>query len=83
MSQGYTLASQLGHSVVDPVPSLFTFKIEDLRLRELSGVKNLSVKLLLYSFKKNFKFWFFFITIVFFPFLGHATFLVLICSITV
>ena len=39
LSQGYTLASQLGHSIVDPVPSLFTFKIEDLHLRELSGVK--------------------------------------------
>ncbi|KAK7244094.1 hypothetical protein RIF29_38912 [Crotalaria pallida] len=36
--QGYALASQLGHSIVDPVPSLFTFKIEDLHLRELSGV---------------------------------------------
>ncbi|RVX08701.1 Uncharacterized protein YtfP [Vitis vinifera] len=27
--QGYTLATQLGHSIIDPVPSLFTFKIED------------------------------------------------------
>lgn len=37
-SQGYSLASQLGHSIVDPVPSLFTFKIEDPQLRDLSGV---------------------------------------------
>ncbi|KAM2992252.1 hypothetical protein FF2_044489 [Malus domestica] len=36
--QGYSLASQLGHSIVDPVPSLFTFKIEDPQLRDLSGV---------------------------------------------
>ncbi|KAL1291438.1 hypothetical protein HN51_059972 [Arachis hypogaea] len=42
--QGYTLASQLGHSIVDPVPSLFTFKIEDLRLKELSGVTFPKVK---------------------------------------
>ncbi|KAH0973753.1 hypothetical protein GBA52_025909 [Prunus armeniaca] len=35
--QGYSLASQLGHSIVDPVPSLFTFKIEDPRLADLSG----------------------------------------------
>ncbi|XP_031404374.1 uncharacterized protein LOC116213529 isoform X1 [Punica granatum] len=36
--QGYDLATQLGHSIVDPVPSLFTFKIHDSRLAELSGV---------------------------------------------
>ncbi|KAK2637070.1 hypothetical protein Ddye_031862 [Dipteronia dyeriana] len=36
--QGYSLAAQLGHSIVDPVPSLFTFKIVDSQLTELSGV---------------------------------------------
>lgn len=36
--QGYTLATQLGHSIVDPMPSLFTFKIADKHLAELSGV---------------------------------------------
>ncbi|XP_038724326.1 uncharacterized protein YtfP isoform X2 [Tripterygium wilfordii] len=36
--QGYSLAAQLGHSIVDPVPSLFTFKIKDAQLTELSGV---------------------------------------------
>ncbi|OMO77950.1 hypothetical protein COLO4_24935 [Corchorus olitorius] len=36
--QGHSLAVQLGHSIVDPVPSLFTFKIEDSQLTELSGV---------------------------------------------
>ncbi|XP_057947764.1 uncharacterized protein LOC131143465 isoform X3 [Malania oleifera] len=42
--QGYTLATQLGHSIVDPVPSLFTFKIKDSKLLELSGVTFLEVK---------------------------------------
>ncbi|GFP90351.1 uncharacterized protein ytfp [Phtheirospermum japonicum] len=36
--QGYKLATQLGHSIVKPVPSLFTFKIDDFQLVELSGV---------------------------------------------
>lgn len=36
--QGYKIAAQLGHSIIDPVPSLFTFKIEDTQLPSLSGV---------------------------------------------
>lgn len=36
--QGFSLASQLGHSIIDPVPSLFTFKTADTQLAELSGV---------------------------------------------
>lgn len=36
--KGLSLAAQLGHSLIDPVPSLFTFKIEDPQLTELSGV---------------------------------------------
>ncbi|KAK6153035.1 hypothetical protein DH2020_012674 [Rehmannia glutinosa] len=36
--QGHKLATQLGHSIVKPVPSLFTFKIADFQLVELSGV---------------------------------------------
>ncbi|XP_065877952.1 uncharacterized protein [Euphorbia lathyris] len=36
--QGYGLVTQLGHSILDPVPSLFTFKIKDAMLTELSGV---------------------------------------------
>lgn len=43
--QGYVLATQLGHSIVDPVPSLFTFKIEDSRLAELSGVLSAAIRL--------------------------------------
>lgn len=42
--QGYSLASQLGHSIVHPVPSLFTFKIEDPRLADLSGITFPKVK---------------------------------------
>nr|XP_024928933.2 uncharacterized protein YtfP isoform X3 [Ziziphus jujuba var. spinosa] len=42
--QGYSLASQLGHSIVDPVPSLFTFKTDDSQLEELSGVTFPKVK---------------------------------------
>ncbi|KAK9104864.1 hypothetical protein Scep_021708 [Stephania cephalantha] len=42
--QGYDLATQLGHSIVNPVPSLFTFKIVDKNLAELSGVTFPKVK---------------------------------------
>jgi predicted Rossmann fold flavoprotein len=36
--QGYAIARQLGHTLVDPVPSLFTFNLADPRLTELAGV---------------------------------------------
>lgn len=36
--QGYSLAKQLGHTVVDPRPSLFTFKVADKQLQNLAGV---------------------------------------------
>ncbi|XP_017240363.1 uncharacterized protein LOC108213132 isoform X2 [Daucus carota subsp. sativus] len=53
--QGYALATQLGHSIVDPVPSLFTFKIDDTKLTELSGVTfaKVKAKLELETMKKN------------------------------
>lgn len=35
---GYSIAAQLGHSIIAPVPSLFTFKIADKRLADLAGV---------------------------------------------
>lgn len=35
---GYNLLRKLGHSLVDPLPSLFSFKIDDSTLRELAGV---------------------------------------------
>ncbi|XP_023758159.1 uncharacterized protein LOC111906624 isoform X1 [Lactuca sativa] len=53
--QGYNLANQLGHSIIKPVPSLFTFKIDDIQLTELSGITFPKVKasLKLESLKKN------------------------------
>lgn len=38
MLQGHSLATRFCHSIVDPVPSLFTFKINDPSLTELAGV---------------------------------------------
>lgn len=38
---GYRLAAAVGHTIVEPVPSLFTFTVEDPALRSLAG---LSVK---------------------------------------
>jgi predicted Rossmann fold flavoprotein len=35
---GFRLASELGHAIVPPVPSLFTFKIPDPRLEGLAGI---------------------------------------------
>jgi predicted Rossmann fold flavoprotein len=35
---GLEVAAQLGHTIEPPVPSLFTFHIDDPRLKELSGV---------------------------------------------
>lgn len=36
--QGYQLAKDLGHTIVPPVPSLFTFNVKDDRLQDLAGV---------------------------------------------
>ncbi len=35
---GYKLAESLGHTIIETVPSLFTFKISDRRLENISGV---------------------------------------------
>ncbi len=35
---GYELARRLGHKINEPVPSLFTFKIEDERIKGLAGI---------------------------------------------
>ncbi|XP_071694211.1 uncharacterized protein [Rutidosis leptorrhynchoides] len=53
--QGYNLATQLGHSIIKPVPSLFTFKIDDISLIELSGITFPKVKasLKLESLQRN------------------------------
>ncbi len=37
-SGGSRFAAELGHRVIDPVPSLFTFHVDDARLRDLAGV---------------------------------------------
>lgn len=51
---GYRWAKQLGHTIETPVPSLFTFKINDPRLKELAGVStDLAQVTLLNSGKKN------------------------------
>ncbi|WP_225885251.1 NAD(P)/FAD-dependent oxidoreductase [Leptolyngbya sp. KIOST-1] len=42
---GYRLALQLGHDLVPPVPSLFTFNLPDPALRELAGVSVENVQL--------------------------------------
>jgi len=36
--QGYEFAQQLGHTIEEPVPSLFTFQIKDQRIKDLSGI---------------------------------------------
>ncbi|OKH38489.1 flavoprotein [[Phormidium ambiguum] IAM M-71] len=42
---GYQIAKQLGHKIISPVPSLFTFNIPDPKLKELAGVSVEKVKL--------------------------------------
>lgn len=37
-SVGYRLAQRLGHSIIPPVPSLFTFNVRDPRLQGLAGI---------------------------------------------
>jgi len=46
--QGYRLVKGLGHSIVTPVPSLFTFNLKDERLQDLAGVSvaNASLRLI-------------------------------------
>ena len=45
---GYKLAEALGHNLVKPVPSLFTFTCKDEQLKECKGIsiKNLNLKLI-------------------------------------
>ncbi len=47
----YELIAALGHSIVPPVPSLFTFKVSDPRLKGLSGLSFKQVKLKLSTAK--------------------------------
>ncbi len=43
--QGYRIAASLGHTVVPCVPSLFTFKLTDPRIADLSGMSFADVEL--------------------------------------
>lgn len=36
--QGYAIAQSLGHTIIPPVPSLFTFNLTDPRLTDLAGI---------------------------------------------
>lgn len=44
LQRSYALAEALGHTIIPPVPSLFTFNIKDPRLEKLSGVAASHVK---------------------------------------
>ena len=47
-NEGYQWLSDLGHSIIEPVPSLFTFQLPDHSIRSLMGVsvKKVSVKIM-------------------------------------
>ncbi len=51
--QGYEWAARLGHSVVPPVPSLFTFQLTTHHLRGLAGVSVSDVSLRLPTAKRE------------------------------
>ncbi len=50
---GYQWAGSLGHTLIEPVPSLFTFKVNDKALLERQGVTIKEVELGLKGFKKK------------------------------
>ncbi len=56
MPFGVALASQFGHKIVAPVPSLFTFEIENPLLKDMQGVSfpKARIKLKIPGFKKEF-----------------------------
>ena len=49
----WELITKLGHTIIEPVPSLFTFKINDKRIKEIPGVSvaNATVKLVRSNFE--------------------------------
>lgn len=51
--QGYTWAKELGHTIIDPIPSLFTFHSPTSQLLELSGISMQDVEVQLEGFKKK------------------------------
>jgi predicted Rossmann fold flavoprotein len=44
-AEAYAIAAGFGHTIVPPVPSLFTFEIEDIRLNGLAGISLENAKL--------------------------------------
>lgn len=52
---GYELSRSLGHQIVPPVPSLFTFKVDDPRIKDLPGVAVEHVNCQLVTDTKTFK----------------------------
>ncbi len=55
MPSGYKLAKQLGHTITDLAPSLFTFKINSELLKDLSGITFSNVHLQLKTSNKDFE----------------------------
>lgn len=51
---GFELTSSLGHQIVPPVPSLFTFKVNDSRIKDLPGVAVEQVECQLVTSTKTF-----------------------------
>ncbi len=45
--QMWNLLENIGHNIISPVPSLFTFNIKDERLKELAGISVKNVKVLI------------------------------------
>ena len=52
---GYKLAENLGHSIVKPVPSLFTFSTKEPKLNECSGVSIKNIDIAIKLNNKTFK----------------------------
>ncbi len=52
---GYRLAQSLGHQIISPVPSLFSFTCKDKHLRECIGVSVKNINLKIYVKNKYFK----------------------------
>lgn len=50
---GYRWAQELGHTIVAPIPSLFTFNIKDARLQGLAGISVRNTRVALVEDGKN------------------------------
>ncbi len=52
-SNYYNFIRELGHTIIEPVPSLFTFNIEDKELRSLSGISVTNATIKIAGIKKG------------------------------